>query len=364
MSNILDDAVEFYCSCLETSAQGVEFLKSRGITGKTAKAFRLGATGQFTDSFVSAMTTKYGYSVDALQDFGLVRSNGVVADTFFGSVIIPVFDSKGRVANITGRRYDNYDTHCKYMNLAGIRITDLFGIQTTVNYDKYRQFKYLGRYVFACEGQFDTMMLQQNAIFALGIFGVSNLRKNIIDTLATFESVVLAFDNDMPGRKCTNEVASFIKGANKKTKVYFIDFPQGVKDINDFLLNNDIEDLIECILPVEEIEPKEFKGAKKKQLRLTKFDEEIENLRKIDIVALVDTIHPTKAKRATTETVKMRCILPDHDDSVGSFTLYKKNNSFYCFGCGRGGTVITLCMEYFGISFKEAVEFLKKGAHK
>jgi hypothetical protein len=37
-----------------------------------------------------------------------------------------------------------------------------------------------------------------------------------------------------------------------------------------------------------------------------------------------------------------RCILPDHEDRTPSFVVYEATNSFYCFGCSRGGDVIDL----------------------
>ena len=36
------------------------------------------------------------------------------------------------------------------------------------------------------------------------------------------------------------------------------------------------------------------------------------------------------------------CPLPGHSEKTGSFTVYVKTNSFYCFGCSTGGDVITL----------------------
>jgi DNA primase len=37
-----------------------------------------------------------------------------------------------------------------------------------------------------------------------------------------------------------------------------------------------------------------------------------------------------------------RCPLPGHDEKTASFTVYPASDGFYCFGCLRGGDVVTL----------------------
>ncbi len=39
---------------------------------------------------------------------------------------------------------------------------------------------------------------------------------------------------------------------------------------------------------------------------------------------------------------RARCPLPDHEDNSPSFTVYPSNNSWFCYGCLRGGDVIEL----------------------
>ena len=47
-----------------------------------------------------------------------------------------------------------------------------------------------------------------------------------------------------------------------------------------------------------------------------------------------------------------------HKESKPSFQVYPKTNSFYCFGCGKGGDVIAFIMMTKGVSFVEAVRIL------
>lgn len=51
---------------------------------------------------------------------------------------------------------------------------------------------------------------------------------------------------------------------------------------------------------------------------------------------------------------------PFHNEKTGSFVIYKKSNSFYCFGCGKGGSVIDYYMHLNGVNSKEAIHSLAK----
>jgi len=44
---------------------------------------------------------------------------------------------------------------------------------------------------------------------------------------------------------------------------------------------------------------------------------------------------------------RILCPYPDHKETIGSFTIYPKTNTFTCWGCRRSGNIITL-MRLFG----------------
>lgn len=46
---------------------------------------------------------------------------------------------------------------------------------------------------------------------------------------------------------------------------------------------------------------------------------------------------------------------PFHDDDTPSLVFYEETNSFYCFGCTKGGDVIRFVELLHRCSFKEAV---------
>jgi len=53
-------------------------------------------------------------------------------------------------------------------------------------------------------------------------------------------------------------------------------------------------------------------------------------------------------------------LCPFHQEKHPSFYIYPETNSFYCFGCLKGGDVIKFAEYAYHYSFKEAVEYLTR----
>ena len=56
------------------------------------------------------------------------------------------------------------------------------------------------------------------------------------------------------------------------------------------------------------------------------------------------------------------CSCPFHSEKTPSCTVFTETQSFYCFGCGAGGDVITFIMKIENLDFREAVKFLAQRA--
>ncbi|MBR6790386.1 MAG: DNA primase, partial [Oscillospiraceae bacterium] len=57
-----------------------------------------------------------------------------------------------------------------------------------------------------------------------------------------------------------------------------------------------------------------------------------------------------------------KCLCPFHSEKTPSMVVYHENQSFYCFGCGAGGDVISFIMRIENLSYIEAVRFLAERA--
>ena len=74
---------------------------------------------------------------------------------------------------------------------------------------------------------------------------------------------------------------------------------------------------------------------------------------RVDIVDLIDSHVPLKK---TGSNFVARC--PFHTEKTPSFSVSRKKQFFYCFGCGASGNAISFLMDYSHLDFIEAVEDL------
>ncbi len=55
-------------------------------------------------------------------------------------------------------------------------------------------------------------------------------------------------------------------------------------------------------------------------------------------------------------------LCPFHNEKTPSFTVYPENGSYYCFGCGQGGDIITFTMQMENLDYIDAVRRLAERA--
>lgn len=64
--------------------------------------------------------------------------------------------------------------------------------------------------------------------------------------------------------------------------------------------------------------------------------------------------------RSVNRSGAAHCPLPGHKDTNPSFHVYRHDNSWYCFACGLGGSVIDLAMHCMNMTPREAAMWLQK----
>ena len=87
--------------------------------------------------------------------------------------------------------------------------------------------------------------------------------------------------------------------------------------------------------------------------------EYIEELtRRTDIVELVGSYVQLKRKGRL-----YGGLCPFHSEKTPSFSVSPDKQIYHCFGCGKGGSVISFIMEIENLSYPDAVRFLAKRAN-
>lgn len=95
---------------------------------------------------------------------------------------------------------------------------------------------------------------------------------------------------------------------------------------------------------------------------MAKFDEKFLNeLRsKLNIVDVIGSYCQLQRKG---NSYWACCPLPGHSERTPSFAVNESGQFYKCFGCGKGGDVITFIMEIENLDFREAVKFLCEKAN-
>jgi DNA primase len=74
----------------------------------------------------------------------------------------------------------------------------------------------------------------------------------------------------------------------------------------------------------------------------------------VSTLDLADRLCSPERMRRVGRIWTARCPLPDHEDRSPSFTVYPETNSWFCYGCLRGGDVIELALFAWGYEKHEA----------
>ena len=214
-------AAEFFAHVLWNTEDGKparDYLKARGITTDTARAFMLGFAPARPANLASALQ-KRGL-MEAAVKLGLVRRDGAnVHDMFRARLMFPIRDAQGRVIAFGGRVLD--DRIPKYMNSTESPVYSkaraLYGIyearQTLARADR----------ALVVEGYIDAIALWQagfkETVASLG----TSLTVDQLRLLSRYtRNVIACFDGDDAGRKASLRALEVFLAAGLLGKGAFI----------------------------------------------------------------------------------------------------------------------------------------------
>ena len=207
-----------------------EYLKSRGLTEKTIKDFRIGYAFLDWRRLYDHMKGK-GFTDKEIELAGLAKkpddANKAMYDRFRGRVMFPISDSSGRIIAFSGRILVDDGKSAKYLNSPETPIFNkssvLFGIDKAKDSIRKNNFSIL------VEGQMDLVLSHQagfkNTVASSGTAMTDNIisKENIINNLGLVcrlsKNIVLAYDADKAGINAANRFAKIALSLGMDVKV-------------------------------------------------------------------------------------------------------------------------------------------------
>lgn len=200
--HLIEKSCFFFEECLKNHplrARAVHYLKTRGLTGSTAKHFSLGFVPPGWDHLLNYLQPT-PTEIPALKQSGLISENdvGKIYDKFRDRIMFPIRDRRGRVVAFGGRIIDQGEP--KYLNSPETPLFHkgklLYGLyEAKQRRDKFQQ-------IVVVEGYMDVVMLFQHGIdYAVATLGTATTSDHIRLLKQECSEIIFAFDGDQAGRE-------------------------------------------------------------------------------------------------------------------------------------------------------------------
>ncbi len=204
LTAVLERAAEFYRAQLRDAPAAIDYLKSRGLTGRIAARFGLGYAPPGWHALAGVFAD---YEDPVLDEAGLVRNpdadkagSGAKRryDWFRHRVIFPIRAVDGQVIGFGGRVLD--DSKPKYMNSPETAVfnkgRELYGL-----FEARQAIRERG-YCLVVEGYMDVVALAQSGFAnAVATLGTACTAEHVQKLFRVTDSVVFSFDGDAAGRR-------------------------------------------------------------------------------------------------------------------------------------------------------------------
>ena len=198
---LMEQVTTYFCQQLQSnknSAQVIEYLKMRGLSGEIAKRFSIG----YAPDDWQEVKDKFGRGTERenqLLETGVLIKNekGRTYDRFRNRVMFPIRDRRGRVIGFGGRVLD--DATPKYLNSPETPIfhkgSELYG------FFEAKQANRALKRLLVVEGYMDVVALAQNGIsWAVASLGTSTTTDQIQLMFRNAGEIICCYDGDRAGR--------------------------------------------------------------------------------------------------------------------------------------------------------------------
>jgi DNA primase len=199
---LLARAARYYREQLKASPRAIDYLKGRGLAGKTAARFGMGYAPAGWQNLVAVFTD---YGAKALVEYGLVIENeGKRYDRLRDRIVFPILNQRGLAIGFGGRVIPGGDgaeaPGPKYLNSPETPVfekgRELYGLPQA------RDAVRAANRVIVVEGYMDVVMLAQHGVEnAVATLGTATTPAHVQKLLRQADEVVFCFDGDAAGRR-------------------------------------------------------------------------------------------------------------------------------------------------------------------
>lgn len=190
---------------LPEGADGLAYLRRRGLTEETIRGFGLGWSGAGRGTLVADLKAE-GITPDQLLEAGLLREreDGPPTELFFNRVMFPIRDRRGRIISFGGRILG--DGVPKYVN--GPETVLFKKRQSLYALDLAREGAFRGGAVVAVEGYMDVIALHQAGFRgAVAPLGTALTAEQMEELWRLTPEPILCFDGDAAGARAAARAA-------------------------------------------------------------------------------------------------------------------------------------------------------------
>lgn len=234
--SLMETVARHWQGCLKESSMAVEYLKTRGIDGSTAKRYGIG----YAPDGWSNLLDKFGKSDEATERLlatGLIirKDDGKDYDRFRDRLMFPIRDGRGRTIGFGGRVMG--DGEPKYLNSPETVLfhkgRELYGM-----YETRQAIRNIERLVVV-EGYMDAIALARFGIdFAVATLGTATTNEHLNRLFRLTENAYFAFDGDRAGRKAAwRALENALPEIREGRQIRFIFLPDG-QDPDSFVNAN------------------------------------------------------------------------------------------------------------------------------
>jgi len=244
LRDIMASARDFYVQHLKKQDEAKEYLKSRGVSGKSAVTFQLGQAPDDWRQLVSYLESE-GYKTEDIIEAGLAKKpdeNKSPYDRFRHRLMFPMNDPAGRTVAFSGRRLRESDT-AKYINSPE---TPLFRKKNVLyGFDVAKDGMRDEDAVILVEGQLDLVLAHQAGFKnTVAVSGTAITTKHLELIQRFTDNIILALDTDRAGRASTLKSARLALTKNMKPRV--VNLPEE-SDPADIIASNGKEEFARLV---------------------------------------------------------------------------------------------------------------------